>query len=92
VEIDAKNGYLPEHDDELELFWEGEDPANRARIVARSELLGGKTRWMFAADQDAPDGHFIFGAQLRTAGGLLEDRTTLTITNRPPRAASKEWS
>jgi hypothetical protein len=92
VEIDAKNGYLPRHDDELELFWEGEAPGARARIVARSELLGGKSRWLFGAESDAPIGRYVFRAELTTASGALADQTTISVLDRPPAPPTKNGS
>jgi hypothetical protein len=39
VDIDAKNGYLPDHDDALEITFEGNGSA-LPEIQSRSRLLG----------------------------------------------------
>lgn len=92
VEADAKNGYLPRHDDELTLFWEGHNPGSSLRLTSRSELLGGKSRWLFAADDDAKLGEFKLRVELMTANGLLADTASFTVVDRPPlkEAKSKE--
>ena len=84
VEIDAKNGYLPRHDDELTLFWEEKNPGAGVRLTARSELLGGKCRWLFAADEDAQVGEFKLRAELMTVNGLLADAAIFLVADRPP--------
>jgi len=89
VEVDAKNGYLPQHDDDLKLSWGAAGPGSKARIVSRSELLGGKTRWLFEADDDSPTGSFTFIAELSTANGLVTDTTSVMIADKPPAPPSK---
>jgi len=54
VEIDAKNGYLPQHDDDLHILVEG--PNGETRDVyphTRTELLGGTATWLIGASPDA---------------------------------------
>jgi hypothetical protein len=89
VEIDAKNGYLPRHDDELTLFWEGRNPGAGLRLASRSELLGGKGRWLFSADDDATPGVFQLRVELLTANGTLSDSAEITVADRPPVQQSK---
>jgi len=89
VEIDAKNGYLPRHDDELTLFWEGRNPGTGLRLTSRSELLGGRCRWLFSADDEAPLGIFQLRVELTTANGTLGDAAAITIADRPPAQQSK---
>jgi len=89
VEIDAKNGYLPRHDDELTLFWEGRTPGIGLRLTSRSELLGGKCRWLFTADEDASLGLFKLRVELTTANGTLVDTAAITVADRPPAQQSK---
>jgi hypothetical protein len=84
VEVDAKNSYLPRHDDELTLFWEGQDPGGGLRLASRSELLGGKCRWLFSADEGTKLGEFKVRAELMTANGLLADTASVTVADRPP--------
>ena len=83
VEIDAKNGYLPEHDDDLSLEWIGDQPGDKVRIVMRSKLLGGKSRWFFEADTDADIGEYVMRASLLTANGILSDETTIQVEKAP---------
>jgi hypothetical protein len=83
VEIDAKNGYLPAHDDELTFSWEGTDPGNKVRLATRSKLLGGKSRWLFDASPDAQPGNYTFRANLLTENGVLSDAVTLTVVLPP---------
>lgn len=89
VEVDAKNGYLPRHDDELNLFWESQNPGGGLRLTSRSELLGGKSRWLFSADTDTDLGEFKLRAELTTANGLLSDTASLTVVERPPAKETK---
>ena len=85
VEIDAKNGYLPQHSDELQLDWVGDDPGVALRPTAKSNLLGGLTRWFFAASGDASIGTYNLRARLTTARGLLEDTAEIAVVA-PPQA------
>jgi hypothetical protein len=84
VEIDAKNGYLPRHDDELTLSWDGEGPGDSVRLKMRSKLLGGLSRWVFEADGDAVLGDYTFRASLLTPHGVLTDTTTITVAAPSP--------
>ncbi len=89
VEIDAKNSYSPRHDDELTMFWEGGNPGPGLRLASRSELLGGKCRWLFSADTDAIQGVFQLRVELTTANGTLADGASITVADRPPAQQSK---
>ena len=84
VEIDAKNGYLPEHDEDLSFAWEGTGPENKIRLKMRSKLLGGKSRWFFEADGDAIPGDYEFRATLITSTGVLSDSVKITVAVPPP--------
>jgi len=88
VEIDAKNGYLPAHDDDLTLGWDGADPGGTVRVTMRSKLLGGQARWVFEADGDATPGEYTFRASLLTPNGVLTD-TINVIVAVPPTAKPK---
>lgn len=79
VEIDAKNDYLPAHDDTLTLSWDGDDPGDKIKLTMRSKLLGGKSRWVFEAEGDAVEGDYTFRASLLTAYGVLADTTTIKV-------------
>lgn len=88
VEIDAKNGYLPDHDDTLTLGWDGNGPGDKVKLKMRSRLLGGLSRWVFEADGDAIPGDYVFRASLLTPNGVLTDTTTITVAV-PPSAKPK---
>jgi hypothetical protein len=79
VEINAKNGYLPEHDDDLTLSWDGASPDDKVRPSMRSKLLGGRSRWVFEAAGDAVPGDYTFRASLLTPNGGLDDTITITV-------------
>lgn len=85
VEINAKNGYLPAHDDDLSFEWEGKDPGGKVKLTMRSQLLGGLSRWFFEADPDAPVDDYTFRATLYTPNGVLTDAITVTVAV-PPEA------
>lgn len=87
VEIDAKNGYLPVHDDDLTLRWEGSDPGDGVALKMRSKLLGGMSRWVFEAGTEAPPGDYVFRASLLTPSGVLTDTTTVTVAVPTPAKA-----
>lgn len=79
VEIDARNGYLPAHDDTLTLSWDGDDPGDKVKLTMRSKLLGGMSRWVFEAEGDAVEGDYTFRASLLTPNGVLTDTTTIKV-------------
>jgi hypothetical protein len=83
VEIDAKNGYLPAHNDNLGLSWEGDGPGDKVKLTMRSKLLGGMSRWVFEAEGDAIVGDYNFRASLLTPNGVLTDSTTVTVAVAP---------
>lgn len=85
VEVNAKNGYLPAHDDELDICWEGEHPGDKVRLIARSKLIGGKSRWFFEASVEAPLTEYTVRATLMTSNGELTDAATITVVA-PPKA------
>jgi len=93
VEIDAKNGYVPAHDDELSVSWDGDGPGDTLKLKLRSKLLGGLTRWVFEAEGDAVPGDYTFRASLLTPNGVLTDTTTITVavpSPATPRASGPE--
>lgn len=86
VEIDAKNGYLPGHDDSLTVEIDRGD--EKVRLAMRSTLLGGLTRWTFEASPDAPIGEVKVSVSLMTPAGILEDSTVLHV-EKPEEARRK---
>jgi len=89
VEINAKNGYLPNHDDTLTLGWDADGPGDKVKLKMRSRLLGGLTRWVFEADGDATPGEYVFRASLLTPNGVLTDTTTITVAVPSPAKPKK---
>jgi hypothetical protein len=65
VEIDAKNDYLPRHNNDLAITVDG--PAlDKVHVAARSALTAGRARWLVQADIDAPLGDYKLVATLKT--------------------------
>lgn len=90
VQVNAKNGYLPAHDDDLMLAWEGVDPGDKVRVKMRSKLLGGKSRWFFEASGDAVPGDYALRATLITPTGLISDSVTVNVAVPPPAKPEKK--
>ena len=78
VEIDAKNGYMPEHEDDLTVTF---DPRLGGKVsdVAKSRLLGGKSQWRLQAAPDAPLGEFDVEAILVTANGVISAKASVKV-------------
>jgi hypothetical protein len=78
VEIDAKNGYLPEHEDDLTVSF---DPKLEGKVsdIAKSRLLGGKSQWRLQAATDAPLGDFGVEAILVTATGVISTSVPIKV-------------
>lgn len=92
VDIDAKNGYLPAHEDDLTFGWEGKDPGGEVRLTMQSELLGGLTRWFFEAGGQAAVGDYTFTATLYTPNGVLTGSVVVTVAVPPESKAKKKGS
>lgn len=88
VEINAKNGYLPDHEDDLTVTF---DPRLGGKVsdVARSRLLGGKSQWRLQAATDAPLGEFEVEAILVTANGVISEKSTVKVIE-PEETKKKE--
>lgn len=81
VEINAKNGYLPAHDDDLSITWESLAQEGQLRVASRSALGGGKSSWQIASSPDAPTGEYKLTAQLITPTGfVLVDTLIVAVT------------
>ena len=61
AEINAKNGYLPEHEDDISVSFDA-GLGGKVSDVAKSRLLGGKSLWRFQAAVDAPLGDYAVEA------------------------------
>jgi len=89
VEINAKNGYLDENKDALEIIWPagGTQPV---KIKSKSRLLGGKSRWYIACEPDTEVGEYKFRAEFLTANGILEDTLVVQVVQPPkPEVSTK---
>lgn len=80
VNIDAKNGYLPDHDDELTITVEGpEGETKDVYPTTRAQLMGGAAQWLVAATEDAELGDYKLTARLKVADDELVDTVELSV-------------
>ena len=82
VVIDAKNGYLPMHDDDLDTRIR-DASVEQLFVKSRSQLLGGRSRWKIEAASGAPLGTYELCATLMTANGRLEASIPLNVVEPP---------
>ncbi len=82
VLLNAKNGYLPDHDDSLTVKFSGPDP-EKLQLQSRSRLLGGKCRWSVRAAADTPIGEYEMSVQLMTSNGLLVAAIPIRVVEPP---------
>ena len=87
VEINAKNGYLPEHEDDLSVTFDA-GLGGKVSDVAKSRLLGGKSLWRFQAAADAPLGDYAVEAVLVTPSGVITAASTVRVIE-PPKTKKK---
>lgn len=87
VEINAKNGYLPEQEDDLSLCFDV-GLGGKVSDVAKSRLLGGKSLWRFQAAVDAPVGDYEVEAVLVTASGVITAASTVRVIE-PPKTKTR---
>lgn len=82
VEINAKNGYLPKHDDDLLIEIDGGE-GHGLSLSSRSMVLGGKSRWTFLATPDTPLGEYKVRVVLQTANGELTADMPIDVVPAP---------
>jgi hypothetical protein len=82
VQIDAKNGYLPEHDDDLDIRISGTGE-HLPFVKSRSKLLGGQSLWKIAAPAECPTGTYQLSATLMTSNGQLNETIALEVFQPP---------
>ena len=87
VEIDAKNGYLQENPDVLQIIWP-KPKTGKINVKSMSKLIGGKTQWYVMAEPDTENGSFEMTATINTATKELTD--TLVVTVVDPQAKKEE--
>lgn len=87
VEINAKNGYLPDHEADVTVTF---DPALGGKVtdVAKSRLLGGRSQWRFQAANDAPLGDHAVDLVIVTPSGVVTTSATLNVIE-PPATRTK---
>lgn len=91
VSIDAKNGYLPDHDADLTIEVDG--PSGKTKDVfprTRAQLAGGMCQWLVSATEDAELGDYKLTATLKVPGGELSDSVAITLV--APREPSEGGS
>ena len=92
LEIDAKNGYLPDHEDDLSVSFDA-GLNGKVTDVAKSRLLGGRSLWRLQAASDTPLGEFSIEAVLVTASGVITTVSTVKViepTKTKTRTITKE--
>jgi hypothetical protein len=82
VVLNAKNSYLPSHDDSLSIRFAGTSP-DKLHVQSRSKLLGGKSRWRVQASPDTPLGAHSMTVNLVTANGLLTAMLPVAVVEPP---------
>lgn len=81
--MNAKNGYLPDNDDDLEIQIVG--PAEeKIHCRMRSRLMGGSSRWYFEADEDAPLSENKILVTLLTPNGIITAEAQIEVKESPP--------
>jgi hypothetical protein len=88
VEIDGKNGYLPDHEEDLTVSFDSR-LGGKVSDIAKSRLLGGKSQWRLQASPDAPLGEFEVEAILVTANGVISTKAPVKVIE-PKEAKKKE--
>lgn len=84
--LDAKNGYLPEHNADLTIRFS----ADGFHVQSRSHLRGGEANWTIRADSDAAIGPHDLRVRLTVPGGrVLRDSTTVEVRQRRARGGTK---
>ena len=82
VHLDAKNGYLRRHEDDLQVtFTPG--LAGKVTDISKSELLAGKSLWTLQAAEDAALGEGEIEAVLITPNGLLKAGAVVKVVAPP---------
>jgi hypothetical protein len=82
VEVDAKNGYLDENKDVLQIIWPNGGPSG-VKVKSKSRLMGGKSRWYLACEPDTQAGEYKLRAEFMTPNGLLEDTLVVRVVEPP---------
>lgn len=80
LDLDTKNGYLPDHDEDLTITVEG--PSGETKAVwpgLRADLAGGMAQWLLSATDDAEVGEYKLTVALVVGDKELSDRIAITV-------------
>lgn len=80
LSIDAKNNYLPDHEDDLTITVEG--PAGETRNVypnVRGALMGGAAQWLISSDESSQLGDYKLTAELAVGDTTLTDTIVIAV-------------
>jgi hypothetical protein len=88
VHVDAKNGYLQRHEDDLTVRFTP-DLGGKVLDVGKSELLAGKSMWTLQAQPDAPIGEGEIEAVLVTHNGILQASAKVRVIA-PPKPSKRK--
>jgi hypothetical protein len=89
VHLDAKNGYLQRHEDDLKVSF-STTLDDKIVDVGKSDLLAGKSMWTLQAEADAPIGEGEIEASLITANGLLNANAKIKVVPAPKKTKRKQ--
>lgn len=89
VHLDAKNGYLQRHEDDLRVSFSSE-LGGKVMDIGKSELLAGKSLWTLQAQPDAPLGEGEIEAVLITPNGLLTAAAKVIVIPPPKETKRKQ--
>jgi hypothetical protein len=87
--VDAKNGYLQRHEDDLKVSFTPE-LGGKVLDVGKSELLAGKSMWTLLAQPDAPLAEGEIEAILMTVNGLLRASAKVRVIAAPTISERKQ--
>jgi hypothetical protein len=80
VNLDTKNGYLPDHDADLTITVEGPDGETKDVFpTTRAQLMGGMAQWLVAATENAELGDYKLTARLKIPSGELSDTVEIAV-------------
>jgi hypothetical protein len=88
LHLDAKNGYLRRHEDDLKISFSPE-LGGKVLDVGKSELLAGKSMWTLQAEPDAPLGEGEIEAVLITPNGMLRASSKIRVIA-PPKVTKRK--
>lgn len=88
LHLDAKNGYLRRHEDDLKVTFSPE-LGGKVLDVGKSELLAGKSMWTLQAEDDAPLGEGEIEAVMFTPNGILRASSKVQVIA-PPKPSKRK--